>query len=215
MSGRCLEDVKEEKDLGVLIDQELKFHRQTAAAVKKASMSLGILKKTFAFIDEKNFPLLFKPLVRSHLEYGNVIWGPFFKGDSQDVERVQRRGTKSVSGLSSLTYEERLRHLKLPSLQHRRRRGDMIMTYKIITEKVNLKRESFFTPATNQTNRGSHQYKLGKKKATKATSLNVFSNRIVNDWNSLPKEVVGATSTISFKNKLDKHWASEEYQTPF
>ena len=73
MSGRCLEDVKEEKDLGVLIDQELKFHRQTAAAVKKASMSLGIVKKTFAFIDEKNFPLLFKPLVRSHLEYGNVI----------------------------------------------------------------------------------------------------------------------------------------------
>ena len=53
MSGQYLKDVKEEKDLGVLVDQELKFHRQTAAAVKKASSSLGLVKKTFASLDEK------------------------------------------------------------------------------------------------------------------------------------------------------------------
>ena len=215
MSGRYLKDVKEEKDLGVLVDQELKFHRQTAAAVKKASSSLGLVKKTFASLDEKTFPLLFKSLVRPHLEYGNVIWGPFFKVDSQQVEKVQRRATKSVKGLKDLTYDERLRFLKLSSLQHRRRRGDMIMTYKIMTEKVNLKKESFFTLAPNQTNRGSHQYKLGKKKATKRTSLNVFSTRIINDWNSLPKNVIDATSTNGFKSKLDDHWSSKEYQTPF
>ena len=215
MSGRCLEDVKEEKDLGVIIDQELKFHRQTAAAVKKASSSLGLIRKTFAFLDVKTFPMLFKSLVRPHLEYGNVIWGPFYKGDSQQVEKIQRRATKSVAGLSSLTYDERLRRLRLQSLQHRRRRGDMIMAYKIITGKVNLKREAFFNLASNQTNRGSHQYKLGKKKATKETSLNVFSTRIVNDWNSLPKKVVDAISTDDFKSKLDDYWASEEYHTPF
>ena len=50
MSGRYLEDVKEEKNLGVVY-QELKLHRQTAAAVKKASSSLGLVKKTFATLD--------------------------------------------------------------------------------------------------------------------------------------------------------------------
>ena len=32
-----------EKDLGVIMDQELKFHRQTAAVVKKANRMLAII----------------------------------------------------------------------------------------------------------------------------------------------------------------------------
>ena len=45
MGGNILEQVKEEKDLGVLIDAELKFHKQTAAAVKMANSVLGLIKK--------------------------------------------------------------------------------------------------------------------------------------------------------------------------
>ena len=89
MNGRSLEDVDEEKDLGVIIDKDLKFHRQAAAAIKKANSSLGIIKKSFTFLDEEMLTLLFKSLVRPHLEYGNIIWGPFYKGDAEDVERVK------------------------------------------------------------------------------------------------------------------------------
>ena len=216
MDGRVLKDVDEEKDLGVLIDKDLKFHHQTASAVKKANMALGLIKKSFAFLDDQILPLLFKSLVRPHLEYGNVIWGPFYKGDSQKVERIQRRATKGVTGISSLPYEERLRCLKLPSLQHRRRRGDMIMTYKIITGKVNLDREDFFSFSSNQTNRGSHQYKVKKPKAVKEVRRNAFSIRVVNEWNKLPKDVVTAQSTTDFKRNLDEFWGQEEEcATPF
>ena len=45
MAGRILEDVDEEKDLGVLIDKELKLHRQTASTVKKANSSLWVSSK--------------------------------------------------------------------------------------------------------------------------------------------------------------------------
>jgi len=34
--------------------------------------------------------------------------------------------------------------------------------------------------------------------------------RITNVWNSLPFSVVTAPSVNSFKNRLDKHWASQE-----
>ena len=215
MDGKFLDDIVEEKDLGVLIDKDLKFHRQTASAVKKANSALGLVKKTFANLDDKNFPLLYKSLVRPHLEYGNVIWGPFYKGDEEQVERVQRRATKAVGRLSTQPYKDRLRQLNLPSLQHRRRRGDMIMTYKILTGKVNLEKEAFFTLSSNQTNRGSHPLKLAKKKASKETSLNKFSTRVVNDWNSLPTHVVMAQTTNDFKSKLDEHWKLEQFETPF
>ena len=99
MKGKQLEHVNEEKVLGVLIDSELKFHKQTAAAVKKANSSLGLIKKSFALLDHKTLPLLYKSLVRPHLEYGNVAWGPFYKEDAKLVERVQRRATKVVPEL--------------------------------------------------------------------------------------------------------------------
>ena len=72
MKGKLLEDVYEEKDLGVMIDTDLKFHKQTAAAVKKANSSLGLIKKSFALLDQTTLPLLYKSLVRPHLEYANV-----------------------------------------------------------------------------------------------------------------------------------------------
>ena len=60
MNGKLLESITEEKDLGVLIDKDLKFHKQTAAAVKKANSVLGVIKRTFAKRDEETFSLLYK-----------------------------------------------------------------------------------------------------------------------------------------------------------
>ena len=123
-----LEQVDEEKDLGVLIDNELKFHKQTAMTIKKGKSVLGLINKSFAVINKRTLPLLYKALVRPHLEYGNVIWGPFFRGDIIAIEKVQRTASKLVPLLKYFTYEERLRTLDIPSLAHRRRRGDMIYT---------------------------------------------------------------------------------------
>ena len=54
------------------------------------------------------------------------------------MEKVQRRATKMVREIAHLPYEERLKHLKLPSLVHRRRRGDMIQLHKIINDDVDI-----------------------------------------------------------------------------
>ena len=211
MNNHYLDDVEEEKDLGVLMDSELKFHKQTAAVVKNANSKLGLIRKSFASLDEENLPLLFKSLVRSKLEYGNLIWGPFFKEDAKAVERVQRRATRMVPTLRQLEYADRLQQLNLPSMHHRRRRGDMIFAYKIMTEKVKIKASDLFT-LKSRTLR-AHELSIQKKKATKLLSMQVFSNRIVNDWNNLPKDVVMATSTNAFKAAIDEHWKEEMFQT--
>ena len=44
----------------------------------------------------------------------------------ESIEHVQRRASKQIPGLSQLSYEERLRKIKLPTLAYRRSRGDMI-----------------------------------------------------------------------------------------
>ena len=206
MDGKELEQVKEEKDLGVLIDYELKFHKQTAAAIKRANSVLGHIKNSFTLLDVPALPLLYKSLVHPHLENANVIWGPYYKEDIIPIERVQRRATKLVTQYKDLPYEDRLRALNLPSLTHLRRRGDMIFTYKLMTGKTNISKDDFFT-STNVTTRG-HQFKIFKRHASKLPRINTFSNRIVNDWNQLPSKIVQANSQNSFKNQLDKHWCN-------
>ena len=155
----------EEKDLGIIMNNELKFHKKTSAVVKKASRILGIIKKSFSCLDETMLPYLYKSLVRSQLEYGNVVWGPTYKGNIKSIERVQRRATKLVPAIKKLDYEDRLRNLGIPSLAHRRRRGHMIMTYKLQTDKAGMDRKEFFSSPPRSL-RG-HKLQIMKKKATK------------------------------------------------
>ena len=213
LRGTTLEDTVAEKDLGVYIDAELKFRKQAAAAVSKASQVMAVIRRSFQLLDRSTLPILFKTLVRPHLEYGNIIWGPFNRADQQLVERVQRRATKMVPELRHLPYTMRLRALKRPSLYHRRRRGDMIAVYQLLRGGFDLDPQVFFDTALARDTRG-HPWRLVKPRAVSRIRRNAFSTRVVNDWNSLPPEVVASDTVNQFKNRLDAHWAHTAYTVP-
>ena len=168
-----------------------------------------MIRRTFKFMDRVIFSLLFKSRVRPILEYGNTIWSPRFKKDSDEIERVQRRATKMVPGLSKMPYEDRLKILKLPSLKYRRERGDMIETYKYLRNIYKTNLPSLQVDDTSHL-RG-HNMKLVKKRSNSDLRKHCFSNRIVNKWNSLPNYVVQVELLNSFKARLDKTWENHMY----
>ena len=144
-------------------------------------------------------------LVRPHLEYANTVWGPHYVTDQQDLEKVQRRATKLIQSIKDLPYEDdRLRKLNMPSLCHRRLRGDMINTYKIVTGSYKVDKSIFFQPARETTTRG-HRFKLYKQHARTLGKQKTFGNRVLNEWNKLPPYVVEAENVNAFKNRLDTH----------
>ena len=216
MEGIELKQVTEEKNLGMIMDQELKFHHQTesAAALKKANCMLVIIKNSFAVLNILTSPLLFKALVRPLLEYGNVIWGPQYKLDQQALEKVMRRATKLLPQLKDLDYVHRLKALKLSSLQYRKQRGDMIDTLKIITGRVRLDPIQFFTFVTDTSRRG-HIYELYKQHAPRRVREPSIDIRIMNAWNNLPRWVVEAEDLDKFKHNMNTHWHARLYLTPF
>ena len=168
-----------------------------------------MIRRSFTNIDTETFPLLFKALVRPHLEYANCVWSPRFQEQIDDIERVQRSATKQVPGLQNMTYSERLRTLKLPTLKHRRRRGDLIETYKIVHQLYDKGAvpELNWIPA-NSITRG-HQFRMRPVLSHTKLGQSRFTSRIVNDWNSLPSDIVSAPSLNSFKNQLDLHFADD------
>ena len=135
MNDITLRNVKQEKDIGVIVDDQLKFEDHIYEKVKKANNMMGLIRRSFIHLDKEMFLNLYKALVRPHLEYANVIWHPTKIKDITAIENVQRWATKYLPSLKDLSYEEILQKLKLPALWYRRLRGDMIETYKLMTGK--------------------------------------------------------------------------------
>jgi len=196
-----LNQCTEEKDLGVIFDQNLSFDTHIQSAIKKANRNLGLIKRAFSHLDRDIFINLYKALVRPILEYGNIIWSPHLKRQSASIERVQRRATKILPELRECEYEERLRILNLPSLKYRRYRGDMIQTFKILRGMDDLKAEDFY--CFNNNNTRNSDIKLGIKHCSTNTKKFSFSFRSARCWNNLSPLTRRAGNLNQFKNFLD------------
>ena len=207
-----LSETTAEKDLGVIVDNKLNLHEHVATATKKANSILGTIKKTFSCLDIVMIKKLFVSLVRPVLEYGNCVRSPRFKTDITNIEQVQRRATRLIPELRDKSYKDRLKQLKLPSLFHRQKRGDMIQTFKIIKGFDRIPADKIFKFSSSVT-RG-HNFKLQKQSCRLDVRKYFFANRVVNDWNSLPPNVVNAETINQFKDRLDSHWRHRMYDLP-
>ena len=211
MNGTTLEATSDEKDLGVTVDRDLKFHLHVSKAVNKASRMLGLVRATFTCLDESTLPKLFTSMVRP--EYGNVIWSPRYQRDKLEIEKIQRRATKLIPKLREVPYKDRLVALRLPSLHYRRRRGDMIQVFKILKGIDRIDPGRFFMVSDQAITRG-HSLKLLKQRCGSSLRQSVFGQRVINDWNALPAYVVDSPTLNTFKSRLDKNWKGERYDLP-
>jgi len=132
LGADLLESSSVERDLDVLVDDRLTTSQQCALAAKKASVTLGCIKRSVASRSREVLLPLYSALVRPHLEYCIHFWGPQFKKDEELLERVQQRATRMMRGLEHLSYEESLRELGLVSLKRRRLKGHLINAYKYL-----------------------------------------------------------------------------------
>ena len=67
--GQEIQKVSEEKDLGIYIDSQLNFKLHIDFKIKKANQMLGLIKRSFNYMDKEMFLVLYKSLIRPHLEY--------------------------------------------------------------------------------------------------------------------------------------------------
>ena len=128
------------------------------------------------------FRTLFTAIIRPHLEYGAPVWNPHLRKWIDMIENVQRRASKMVPCLSDLSYKQRLEALKLPTLQYRRYRGDMIEMFKLshgYYDEVSV--EDFIKFGVNNTDeirlRG-HRYHVNKFRFKKDVRKYSFKCRV-------------------------------------
>ena len=202
LNGTKLSPKETIRDLGILIDCKLNFHNQCAAAAKKAIGTAHYIMKSFSFLNPYLFTTLFKTFIRPHLEYCIQVWRPHCKKSIDLLEKAQRKITKWCPGLRNTPYATRLQILKLSTLQARFDRGDLIETYKFLTNHYDIPYDLFFTPSGNTITRG-HSLKLNFPNFRTNLRKFFFSYRVVTPWNRLPESIISSSSTNQWKSRFD------------
>ena len=161
-----LENVDQEKDIGVIIDSHLEFDIHINAKINKPNSMFSIIRRSFQFLSQQNCIPLYKSLVRSHLDYASSVWSPYKQKHIDALENVQRRATRQLVPILPklpVPYEERLLKLKLPTLAYRRVRGDMMEVYKIMNEIYDTNVTTFLktrVQSAERTSQRGHQFQL-------------------------------------------------------
>ena len=198
-----LNNSKEVKDLGIYISEDMSWDVHITNIINTSKKYTFWILRTFRSRKKEIILFLFKTFVIPRLEYGCQIWSPHLKKDIIRLESLQKMITSKIDGVDGQNYHERLKTLKLYSLQRRRERFIMITMWKI---------EKGFLP--NQINIEFYEtMRFGvkaRRKVSKSTNLHMKTVRFHHFtslgpalYNLIPKNIKGKNTLETFKKSLD------------
>ena len=208
IDGVKLTTVESECDLGVLTNSTLDWSDNVKDSIAKANRMIGWISRNVIDRSREVMLLVYKALIRPHVEYCVQIWTPTARQGNWPtilaLEKVQRKFTRLIEGVGVLPYGERLNKLGLTTLAERRIRGDLIETFKILSGIVNYGRSLFKLSASGRN-------LVSMASINDKNRNDFFSNRVIKYWNKLPLYVKRSDDVNSFKINLDKFKKSAFY----
>ena len=203
IGGEKLQSDTKEKDIGVLINDNLKPSMQCQKAANTAMAVLNQILRAFTYRDRTTYINLYKTYVRPHLEFSSPVWNPWLTSDVERLENVQKKALKQVNGLHETDYLTRVKELGLTTLEERRTYSDLVQTYKIINGIDDVDRKIWFELYGDTERRVTRTSEQSLCIVASRPNLDIrkhfFSNRIVEQWNALPENIKNARNVKQFK----------------
>ena len=142
-SGSQIKKKEHVKDLGVYISSDLSFDYHISTLVKSAQQVSAWILRTFLSRDKWVLKVLLQSLLIPKCEYASVVWSPFDNKNINAIENLQRRFTCRIRQYQTydeelnmwectVPYADRLKDLKIYSLERRRERVMILYAYRVI-----------------------------------------------------------------------------------
>ena len=177
---------------GVELQDDLKWTKHINQATAKANRNLGFLRRNLHKCPERVKEQAYCALVRPHLEYASAAWDPYLQKDKKQLEAVQRRAARFVKNEYSRepgTVTSLYRELDWDTLE------------KILHGSVHIALPQYLLAKSRYT-----RSTLRSRFASVSTSCNAykysFIPRTIQQWNSLPVNVMSIADSQEFKQKL-------------
>ena len=225
LNNTILQNVSTNPYLGILFSSDMKWNTHINNITKKASSTLGFIKRNLRRCPTSCKKTAYLALVRPLLEYGAIIWDPYQKQEIDQMERIQRKAVRFISrDFRSNTpgfVTGLLKKHNLPTLQERRQDLRLTFLYKVVEGLVPaIPPEKYLTPQKpgrqirprlqqNSTNPNPIQNLVRKHNrcyvvptSNTVQFKNSFFPKTIINWNNLDSCTVNASSTESFKTAL-------------
>ena len=135
----------------------------------------------------------YKGLVRPVLEYGSSVWDPHTHGLQEELENVQNRAARFITGnyvFETGSMTGIFGHLKWESLKKRRKDSRLILLYKGLKGKARIHTDDLIPK--NRRCRNQHSLAFQIPSASKETYKSSFFPQTIRDWNDLPDPLISA-----------------------
>ena len=209
-----LEVTDSAKYLGVIIDNKLNWKNQCISVCKKANKMLAFLKRNI-----NNCPLhiknhCFKALVRPTLEYGSVIWDPYYMQEKDRLEKINKRAARFVTGnyvLQSGNNKENMQNLGWEPLEERRARIKVQTIFKARQNLIDIPMDHLTINTRKKRNFNGLTYTLPMSNVD--SHLYSFYPSSIRLWNRLPADAQECEDVDTFTTKLKKITLRSNYAT--
>ena len=204
------------KDLGVFSTNNLLFKEHMEKIINSSKIVMGMLLRTFSTREKEPMLKMFNTYIKSKLEYCCIVWSPVRQEWIYELEKVQKSFTSRINGMEDLDYHERLRKLKMYSLERRRERYMIIYGWQQLEGlKENVLR--LYAGERNEDERKRYRtmivskipnYANGKRlsRVEKRQIYNSPANKTQRLFNCIPGKIRNLTkvTTDTFKRHLDE-----------
>jgi hypothetical protein len=149
--------------------------------VKKAWKALYFIMRILKKGNSNTKSLAYMSLVCPILEYGAVYCDPYREGQIIVLDRVQKKAAKFAHHMNSLNWETLASHRKLSCICALYKAYSGEWAWKAISDR--LQRPHYLS-------RVDHLQKIRSRRQRTDIGKYSFVNRIIQDWNRLPAEVL-------------------------
>ena len=202
LKDKMIDQVKEHKVLGVIIDNELKWQTQINAITTKFSRSLFLLNQLKPYIDTNARKMFFHAHCLCHINYASVIWDSAASTHFKRLHSLFKRAIKIILPDPSLTTFEKQSKLNILPLQKMLQYNKCLLVYKVQNELAPEYLSQFLMSATNRYD--SENYILPRTRIDLFKTSFAFSGASL--WNTLPSYARTCSSFKIFKHALYEHF---------
>ena len=109
----------EVKDLGVIITPNGSFHKHISYVTSKVNQRIGMILRTFNNRSVDFMKFCWKVYLQPIIDYASQLWAPHNGPWLRKLENILKSFTAKISGIGHLDYWNRLKELKIYSIQRR------------------------------------------------------------------------------------------------
>ena len=202
--GPVIETVEQEKDLGVIISNDLKTDKMVGKQTQKAHLKLSQFNTSFTYRGN-TWMKLYKTYVKPSMMYASEAWRPNTKEGIEKLESVQRRALKMLGKLKDRnSYREACREAGMNTIEEELDEADLVRTFRILNGNDKVEKETFWKMAEARAGAGRRRFKAKEIERTvavqqKGIRKNSFSSRVQDPWNLLEDSVKLCKNPKSFR----------------